>query len=234
MKVNHETRIGMFVVFALAVLGILTWRTGDFDLHKGGYEVKVHFRNIDGVALNAPVTVNGLEVGRISDINILYGEQTLMEVTLWLQDSVKLHQGVQAFVKNLGFLGEKYVGLTTGDDQLPFLRPGDIIIGQEPTSFDKLLDQGDRIADNLKSISSQLDERLQVNAQSIDSIIANLDSTVRDVASITAHMREIVESSNGSIGRIVANVEGATGNLEEMTFDLKNNPWKLLYKEKER
>ena len=234
MRVNNETRIGIFVVFVVIVLGILTWKAGDIEIRNGGYEIKVHFKNIDGVALNAPVTVNGLEVGRVSGIDILYGKQTVMEVTLWLQDHVKLHQGAEAFVKNLGFLGEKYVGLTTGDDDKPFLKPGETIEGNEPASFDKLLDQGGQIAVNLESISKQLDERLKVNAQSIDSIVANLDVTLKDVASISSKMRGYFESDEAPMNQIVINVEQATKNLEEMSLDLKENPWKLLYKEKKR
>ena len=234
MTINNETRVGIFIVLAVVVLAVLTWRAGDFDFRNGGYEIKVHFKNIDGVALNAPVTVNGLEVGRISDINILYGKQTIMEVTLWLRDSVKLHEGAQASIKNLGFLGEKYIGLTTGNDGRPFLHPGETITGEEPPSFDKLLDQGDRIAVNLESISSHLNKRLEINAESIDSIIANLDIAVRDAASISSKIRAFMETNNGSMNRIMSHVEGATQNMEEMTFDLKENPWKLLYKEKTR
>lgn len=232
MKINNETRVGLFVVFVIIMLIALTWRSGDIDFHNDGYEIKVHFKNIDGIALNAPVTVNGLEVGRVSDIDILYGKETTMELKLWLQAHVKLHRGAEAFVKNLGFLGEKYVGLTTGDDAKPFLKPGDVIIGNEPPSFEKLLDQGDKIATHLEAISSQLHERLEVNARSIDSIITNLDVTVRDVASISSKMNGILENNEAGINQIVMNVENATKSLEEMSFDLKEHPWKLLYKDR--
>lgn len=234
MKINNEMRIGIFVVVVIVILMALTWRAGEIKIRNGGYEVRVHFKNIDGVALNAPVTVNGLEVGRVSHINILYGKQTIMEVTLWLQEHVKIHQGAQAFVKNLGFLGEKYVGLTSGDDTKPYLNSGDIIIGDEPPSFEKLLSQGDKIAKNLEEISGQLNERLKVNAESIDSIIANLDVTLRDVASISSKIRETMDTNHDSINAIVSNVNKATVNLEEMSLDLKENPWKLLYKEKKK
>lgn len=234
MRMNNETRIGIFFVFVVVLLSVLTWRAGNITIRKGGYEIRVHFKNIDGVALNAPVTVNGLEVGRVSGIDILYGKYTQMEVTLWIQDHVKLHEKAEAFVKNLGFLGEKYVGLTTGDDGAPFLKPGAIIIGNEPASFEKLLSQGDKIAKNLEEISTQVNKTLKTNAESIDSIITNLDATVKDVASISAKIRETLDTNQGVIGEIVQNVNQATQNLEEMSYDLKENPWKLLYKEKRR
>ncbi len=234
MKINNETRIGIFVVLVIIVLGVLTWRAGDIQIRRGGYELKAHFKNIDGVALNAPVTVNGLEVGRVSDIQILYGQHTVMELTLWLQDHVNLREGAEVFVKNLGFLGEKYVALTTGDDGRPFLKEGAVIIGNEPPSFEKLLSQGDKIAGNLEEISAQINERLKVNADEVDSIVANLNVTLKDIASISAKINQILTANQGAIDQIVVHVNSTTKNLEEMSFDLKEHPWKLLYREKKR
>ena len=76
MKINNETKIGVLVVFVLVGLAALTWEAGDFDFSPDGYEMKVHFLNIDGVALNSPVMLNGFEVGRVTDIKILYEEET--------------------------------------------------------------------------------------------------------------------------------------------------------------
>ena len=234
MKINNETRIGIFVVSVVIILGILTWKAGDIRIRKSGYEVLAHFKNIDGVALNAPVTVNGLEVGRVTNIDILYKKETVMQVTLWIEDHVKLRQGAEAFIKNLGLLGEKYVALTTGDDSLPELKAGEIIIGSDPPSFEKILSQGDRIATNLENISTLLSARLETNARAIDSIVFNLDNTVRDVALISSNIRERLDSNQDTIDGIFLNVNRATKNFEEMSFDLKENPWKLLYKERRR
>lgn len=234
MKINNETRIGMFVVAVIILLGMLTWKAGDIQIRQGGYTVRAHFKNIDGVALNAPVTVNGLEVGRVSDIDILYGKQTVMELTLWLRDHVKLREGSEAFIKNLGFLGEKYVALTTGDDERPFLKTGAVIIGNEPPSFEKLLSQGDKIAGNLEEISTQINERLKVNAENVDSIVANLNVTIKDIASISSKINETLSSNQGSFDQIIDNVNSMTKNLEEMSFDLKEHPWKLLYRGRKR
>ena len=139
MNLSNEAKIGILVVAVLVILGVLTWKAGNFSFNPRGYQIRVQFKNIDGVEKNAPVTLNGLEVGRVQDIHILYGEQTRVELVLWLKQEAKLHQGAKALVKNMGFLGEKLVGLTTGDDGAEFLAPGTVIEGQEPTSFDKIM-----------------------------------------------------------------------------------------------
>ena len=232
MKINNETKIGILVVVVAIILGVITWNAGDYDFTPKGYELKVQFQNIDGIEENAPVTLNGLEVGRVSDIEILYGDATRVELRLWMKSNAKLHEGAKAYVKNMGFLGEKYVALTTGEDGTPFLPPGSIIQGQDPGSFDKILGDGEEIAKNIKEISEQVNERLRVNSEAIDNIVINLDTTMKNIASISTNVNERLEANEAVVDEMVANLNTASKNLDEMSYDLKLNPWKLLYKPK--
>lgn len=200
MKFTNEMKIGILVVAVLAALLMLTYKVGDFNFSQKGYELKVHFKTIDGVELNAPVRLNGLEVGSVKNIKILYDPETMMELTIWLDEVAKLHAGAEAYVKNMGLLGEKYIGLTAGDPAQPFLMAGNLIVGTEPIDLEHLLAKGDVIADNLKDITTNVNERLRVNSTAIDDMIANLNNTSQ--------------------------------NLVELSVDLKQNPWKLLYKER--
>lgn len=227
MKINNETKIGILVTFVTVMLLGLTFRVGNFNFTKKGYTLKIHFYRIEGLEKNAPIRLNGLEVGAIRNIHILYEPETVMELTAWLDESAKVHQGAQAYVKNMGLLGEKYIELTGGDNGTPFLTSDSLIIGQEPVDFEKLLAKGDTIADSLKSISQNLDERLKVNSQSIDSII-------KDLAAISHNINERLTVNRQAIDEIVANLHTATMNLEEFSGDLKMNPWKLMYRNNEK
>jgi phospholipid/cholesterol/gamma-HCH transport system substrate-binding protein len=200
MKLNNETKIGILVVAVLLILFGLTVKSGNFDFSAKGYEIKAQFHTIDGVKLNAPVTLNGFEVGRVKDIKIAYGNPTVMELTLWLDEIAKVHAGAQASIRNMGFMGEKYIGLTTGDDTTEFLSAGAVITGKDPASMDNILNDGEVIAKNLKEISMNINERLTVNKHLVDDTMVHVNS--------------------------------ASLNLDEMSADLKSNPWKLLYRPK--
>ncbi|MFP4472598.1 MAG: MlaD family protein [Candidatus Omnitrophota bacterium] len=234
MQWNNETRVGVLVLLALVVLGALTWRAGNFEWKKGGYEIKAQFKNIEGVTLNAPVTLNGLEVGRVSGIDIIYGDKTLVELTLWLNEDARLHGGARAVIKNLGFMGEKYVSLAAGDDEEPFLKPGEVIQGSEPVSFEEILGRGSKIAGNLESISQEVDRILQANSRKIDLIIEHIETTSRHTAEISANVEQRLQTNEKEIDMMVQNLNRASRNLEEMSYDLKENPWKLLYKDHEK
>ena len=232
LTLTNEVKIGIMVVGVVTALTILTIKTGDFKFRPQGYELKAYFYNIDGVDKSAPVRLNGMEVGLVKEMKILYGEDTKMELTLWMNQDKKVHEGSKAYVKNMGLFGEKYVGLTIGDSSKGYLVPGSIIMGEEPADFEKIMADGQVIATNLKEISKEINERLKVNRESIDDIIANLRVTSKHIASISENVDERLAVNKHQIDDIVANVNSATRNFEEMSEDLKLNPWKLMYKEK--
>ncbi|MDO8579860.1 MAG: MlaD family protein [Candidatus Omnitrophota bacterium] len=233
MKLNNETKIGVMVGLVLLSLAILTVKTAKFSFSKDGYKVKVLFKNLDGVNMNSPVMYNGYEVGVVQAVGISDGqEDIMMELTLWVKNDVKLREGSKAEIKNLGFLGEKYVNLTSGNKSGAFLASDAIIIGKEPPKFEELLAEGQVIAVELKEISQNINERLKVNKESIDSIIANLDATLENMSSLTGEVDERLKVNETSVDSIVKHLEATSANLEEMSYDLKQNPWKLLYKEK--
>jgi len=234
MKINNEIRVGMLVVFVIASLVAITLKAGDFNFAKEGYEIKVHFYNIDGVEESSPVRLNGMEVGLVKKMEILYGEDTRMELTLSIEEGIKMHEGCSAYVKNMGLFGEKYIGLTIGDTKKSYVQPGAVISGIEPANFEKMMADGEVIAANIKDISVKVKERLDVNQDSIDEIVENLRVASGYVSSISANIDERLDVNKGHIDNILTNFDSASENFEEMSYDLKLNPWKLMYKRKDK
>jgi phospholipid/cholesterol/gamma-HCH transport system substrate-binding protein len=157
MKMTNEIKIGIMVFICLMALIILTLKVGNFSFYKKGYEIKVKFRNISGVELNAPVHLNGLEVGLVKDIQIAYEDVTKMVATLWIEGDVKIHKSAKAYVMTMGMIGQKYIGIldeAKGD----YLHPGGLIIGEEPIELERLLAKGENIATSLESASKNIDE----------------------------------------------------------------------------
>jgi len=235
MKLNNESKIGLMVSVVIVLLAVLTIKTGKFNLSKNGYIIKAHFQNVDGVNLNSPVMFNGFEVGIVEDIAIKEGSvDTLMELTLSINDSARLREGARAYIKNLGFMGEKYVGVTSGDRGGVYLAPGSVIIGQEPPDFERILSDGQTIAARLKSISKNIDERLNINKEEVDETLTNLNLTMKDIASIVQNLNERLSVNDKKIDATVNNLHDLSVNLEELSYDLKMNPWKIMYRGKDK
>lgn len=235
MKISNEAKVGMLVTIVLVMLGVLTIRTGNFTLNKEGYTVTVLFENIDGVSNNVPVMVNGFEVGRVRGIDFVdKPEGVKMKLTLWIDSDVKIHEEAQAYIKNYGFMGEKYVGLTAGDAQKGYLKDGALITGTEPADIDRILLTGQNIASQIESITAEVDARFQKNRESIDRIISGLDKTTGELATLTKRLDASLEKNETHIDSIILNFERTSRNIEFLTQDLMNNPWKILHRSKEK
>ena len=209
MHLNNETKIGLMVIAGLLILLGLTIKAGNFTLKKDGYRVKTVFSEIDGVSRNSPVMFNGLEIGVVEEITIKYGkDQTAMELTLWLNNTARLKQGAEASIKNLGFMGEKYIALTAGDPHGAFLSDGSTIAGVTPVDFNKLMSDGHQLLGEAREVVQDIHERLSANTKNIDEMLTHFNA-------MSFHL------------------ESSSSNLDEMSLDLKKNPWKLLYRPKE-
>ena len=235
MKMNNETKIGVMVTIVIILLAILTVKTGKFNLSTKGYTIKALFQNVDGVNLNSPVMFNGFEVGVVDDIKIKDDDRGVkMELILWINEKARLRKGAKAYIKNLGFMGEKYIGLTSGNKGGVYLASGSVIMGQEPPDFEHLLSEGQEISKRLKSISINLDERLEINKEALDETAVNLNLAMKDLALIAHNMNERLTTNEKKIDDTITNLHDLSVNLEELSYDLKLNPWKIMYRGKEK
>ncbi len=233
MKFTNETKIGILVSVVIVILSVLTWKTGNYSFVPDGYMVKARFSDVQGISKNAPVTLNGLEEGRVENVKVIYGDIPQIELSLWLKSEAKIPQNAKASIRMMGFMGEKYVAIEMTDTKSGFLKPGDVIIGQEPASMEKLLAEGVVMAKNLTVISEEIKSHLQNHRADIDEMIGDLHGMSKNLNSITTNVDERLSVNRSHIDDMIKNLNSTSMNLEEMSYDLKQNPWKLLYKAKE-
>lgn len=205
--ISNEMKVGILVVVCIAVLLGLLYKTGNFNFKKEGYTVKATFSIVAGVQRNAPVRLAGVEIGKVQDIQLAYDKGTNVVVTLWLQNNAKLKTDSKALITALGLMGEKYIEVTAGSDDAPYLEPGGAIIGEDPLQFDSLAKKGEVIA-------------------------ANLDETLSSIQDLAKNTNLVVTDNKEKIDNIFDNLEATTQNMKEFTEDIKRNPWKLMSKGK--
>ena len=233
MKVNNEIKIGIMVTLVAAILVMMTFKAGDYNFtKKNSHQVKIHFKDLDGVDMNSPVMFNGYDVGFVDQINILddpSNEQIVMELVVWIRNDAKLREGTKACIKPLGFMGEKYVGLTS-DNKGGYLPEGAIIEGEQLPGFTDLAKEGKAVATEILEITKNINERLETNKENVDQTLTSLNGTMKSLNSISANVDERLQVNKIQIDSMMSNFSLMSKNLEELSYDLKINPWKILYK----
>ena len=141
---------GTFVLLGFAALAFLTTQTTVHGPHLGGtrsvYVVTAKFDNIGDLKVGAPVSMAGVEVGRVSHID-LDTKQYKAVVTMQLDSKFnEIPSDSDASIFTQGLLGGKFIGLTAGGsdtylknhDQIDFTQSAivlETLIGQLVASF---------------------------------------------------------------------------------------------------
>jgi phospholipid/cholesterol/gamma-HCH transport system substrate-binding protein len=142
---------GAFVLLGFAALAFLTTQTTAHGVHLGSdahYDVTARFDNIGDLKVGAPVSMAGVEIGRVSRITLDTKEY---RAVVLLRINAKYNQipsDSDASIYTQGLLGGKFVGLTAGGadtylknkDQIDFTQSAIVLenlIGQLVANFGK-------------------------------------------------------------------------------------------------
>jgi phospholipid/cholesterol/gamma-HCH transport system substrate-binding protein len=142
---------GSFVLLGFAALFFLTTQTTSRGLSWFGppqYEVTAKFDNIGDLKVGAPVSMSGVEIGRVAKIDFDSNEYKAV-VKLKLNERFnKIPTDSDASIYTQGLLGGKFIGLTAGgadtylknNDQIDFTQSAFVLenlIGQVLANFTK-------------------------------------------------------------------------------------------------
>jgi phospholipid/cholesterol/gamma-HCH transport system substrate-binding protein len=123
-KGKLELVVGVFVLVGILCLGYLSIKLGKLEVIGGHqYDVQAEFSSVTGLKPGAPVEIAGVEVGRVKHIAL---KDDQAQVTLAIQDGVKLYTDTFATLKTRGIIGEKFIALSPGGGG-EVLKPGDKI-----------------------------------------------------------------------------------------------------------
>lgn len=119
--------VGFFVTIGIGALIFLALRVGNLGgtSIRNSYPLTADFSNIGSLKVRAPVKSSGVVVGRVTSIDF---DQEVYEarVTLSIDGRYQFPKDTFAKILTAGLLGEQYIGLAVGGDDL-MLKSGDTI-----------------------------------------------------------------------------------------------------------
>ena len=222
---NLEFKVGLFVLIGLILLAIFIFSITDSPLFEGGKKLKAVFNFANGLKKSAPVRIAGVDQGIVKEIKLFFDtheNKTKAEIELWVKKDVQIPQDSTVMINQLGLMGEKYVEITPGVSTNEFLHDGQMIVGIDPIAQEA-------IAQKVMEVAAGLDKMI-----SDEKTKTSISSTLENLSLVTGNLRDItssVKDGKGTLGRILYD-ERLYDDLEGLTADLKQNPWKLLYRPK--
>ena len=205
---SAEIRSGLLVTASVITLLALLFTAGNFQPFASNVDVPVVFTYISGLEKNAPVHFAGHKVGKVTGITFLGGDESKVMVTLNIAKNVKLRKDSQAFIDVMGFMGEKFIEISTGTPAAGALPADQALQGVDPVPMMKIVKEGTELLAEFKKSSESM-------------------------TAITADLQKIIGKNQDNLNEIFDNLNASSKNLKDMTEDLKLHPWKLLRKTEE-
>jgi len=156
--VSFEVKVGIFILIGIIILVVMIFSIGEIYFFSPGYHIKVLFNFANGIAMNAPVRLAGIEVGEIDGIRIYYDtneKKTKVELSALIKKDVRVEEDAKAVINTLGLLGEKYLEIFPGEGKMT-IKDGDVLIGIDPISTENMAGEVKKILDSLAVIVEKL------------------------------------------------------------------------------
>jgi phospholipid/cholesterol/gamma-HCH transport system substrate-binding protein len=126
-KYAMETAVGIFVAIGLLCVGYLTVKLGNVAFFEGDQvRISARFNSVAGLRVGGPVTMFGIEIGRVSRLDMDQRSQQAL-VEMLIRKDIQIFEDAIASIKTEGLIGDKYVSIDPGGLGEP-LKSGDTII----------------------------------------------------------------------------------------------------------
>jgi len=134
-KYTQEAVVGIFVVIGLLAIAYMTVKLGNVGfIGEQSYSLYAKFTKVTGLRVGNPVTMLGLDIGRVESFN-LDQEDQLVVVNLKIDNGIKIYDDAIASIKTEGLIGDKFVSVDPGGGG-DLLKNGDTITDTEsPTDI---------------------------------------------------------------------------------------------------
>ena len=226
---SKEALIAITVIISLCILYFGIEYLKGINLFKPANFYYAKFEKVDGLAVSAPVTINGFQVGQVREINYDY-EKNDISVLLSLNKDLRIPK--ESNVKlSVDMLGTAQLVLTLSDateyynvgDEIPTGVVAGLMdaIGGALPQVNNLLPKIDSILTSINTILAN--PALNNSVSRLDDITADLQSSSNDLKRL---MHNQVPGIMNNVNGITANLNSTTANINDLSADLRNMPLK--------
>ena len=152
---KHEIRVGLTLIIGILIIIFVILAVGNQHGILGNrYHLYVQMSRVNGLQTGAPVRLNGVYVGSVTQVNFsddLTEQKVQISLELFKDIQDRIRSDSKAHIGTLGLLGDKYVAITMGSPDNPILKEGDELQGSDPLDIEVLIDEGVDILSSLKT-----------------------------------------------------------------------------------
>ena len=224
---KKELKVGILAIVAVGLLIFgYNFLKGNnvFNSSRVFYAV---YDNVEGLSPSAPITINGFQVGTVTDISFIDSGKLL--VTLNLNNDFEFSKKSVAQIYGGGLIGGKSMQINLDDDVSEFAQSGDTLQSSVEEGLielvnEKLTPLKDKISGAvvevdtlLKSINFILDKETRNN---LKNSIENLNGTLASLNSSSSDIETLLKDNTQQINTTIDNFNNTSKNISVLSDSL--------------
>jgi phospholipid/cholesterol/gamma-HCH transport system substrate-binding protein len=210
-----QLRVGITVIVATLTLAFLLFlMSNTAGLFTSRITLKSYYDNAQGLRKGAPVRLSGVDIGNVTNINIVpYKDKAQTPVEVLMKVSTKYSYAIRrdsvTSLETAGVLGETYLDIDSLQALGPPAKDGDTLPTQVHPDFNEVVRASQSTLQNMDALLKRAD-RILAFAESGKGSLGKLiyDPTLYNrLSSTIAEFQEIVQqvgSGEGSLGRLIS------------------------------
>lgn len=240
MQISKEVKTGVLVLS-----GILLFIFG-FNYLKGQnllgnsrtfYAV---YDNVEGLTASTPVTINGLVVGKVIDIDFKKDDSGKLRVKFLIDTDFQFSKNSSAELYETGLIGGKAIAIVPAFDEAEIAKTETYLNGTVKAGLSELvnqkltplqeklvamLDSADKLLVNMNEVfDEQTKANLRGSISGLNDIIYNFKQTSKSIDVLVVGNQEKLNTTLSNVDNISKNLSNVTDSIAEANFSktLKN------------
>lgn len=228
MKLSNEIKASL-IIFGGIILFLIGFNflngTSLFKSENTHYAI---YDNVEGLQIGTKVTISGLAVGKVAQIDFLPNSAKIL-VTFTLRKDVSFSKNSTAELYESGLIGGKSIAIQPVYDNAANLKDGDTLRATiKPGLTDVVNQQIAPLQQKLESVLANADSLfIGVNdvlnkegRNNLSLTLNELSQTVKNVNAVAASLDQILNKQKGNLNTTLDNVAAISKNVNQLTDSL--------------
>jgi phospholipid/cholesterol/gamma-HCH transport system substrate-binding protein len=229
LKITREIKVAVLVILSIVLFYWgFTFLKGR-NLFDSSNKLFAVYDNVAGLVVSAPVTINGLNIGKVNTIEMLPDGKMKVELVI-TNEQIKIAKSSVAQIMDSGLIGGREIAIINNFSDKNYAQSGDILktsdklgltaelanqIGPVKDKVEILLENANKLIQNL---NTTLDASTQ---QKLKSAIASLEVTMAEFSQTSKSINGILAENKSKLNTTLTNFEKTSGNLNAMSSSLE-------------
>lgn len=221
MKISREVKTGILVLLGILLLYYGFNYLKGRDLFNSSQTLYTEYDNVEGLVSSTPVTINGLNVGKVDNIGFKGDGSGKLLIKLLVNSDFKFSKNSTAELYETGLIGGKAIAIIPAFDGAEIAEDNDVLKSTVKAGLTDLVNQ--RL--------TPLQEKIEIMMVGADSLLTNLndvfdEKTKTSLRNSVSGLNNVIQNFNNtsiSLNRLMSNNEEKLNNTLSNVDTMSSN-----------